>query len=142
MKGLERAIAALWGGCEELSALVSKRSASLIEHQQRRVDQLPDGEAAEKARASLARGWLKLDAEARGRGARPKIDAWLGERNRVAVLVSSDPELEVQGVAVFTASELLQFVPADILAAKAAFEARVYHKIDPQMFPFDDPIPF
>ena len=140
---LEDLISIVWGGIDRLKTYVSQRSQSKIEHQKKRVEKLPEGAAKEKAVNSLNRGWLALDAEARGRGNKPEINAWVGFHfeSKIPVAISTE-EIELENFPCFLPSELVQFVPESLLLAKGAFSGRIEnHKIISE-FPFDDEIPF
>ncbi len=136
-------IATIWGSETRLLESVSKSLRGKFERQ---VGKLENATDKAKIVSAIDRAWVALDEEARKRGHRPDVDVWLGinATSRQPVVVSLF-DVELDGVAVFHPSELIQFVPPHVMQLKGQFDAYVanwkYTKLGDDV-PFDDPIPF
>ena len=136
-------ISKIWGSEMRLIGCVSRSLRSRFERQLEKLENATD---KEKILSALDRAWVALDAEARARGHAPDIEVWIGinETSRQPVALSLHA-FELDGVAVFHPSELIQFVPPHVMNLKGSFGAHVaswkYSKLGDDI-PFDDPIPF
>ena len=147
-------------GCDRLPGLVSPATASLFGSAKAKLDAaIESNDPQETLRRAnvMARGWVKMDTEATGRGHKalsPQIWCHTTSKGfKVAVArseadaiksIRSMPELE--GVAVYSLDEIAHILSAQanslVDAAKKAFPESVVTDVRPKRKKFDDEIPF
>lgn len=142
---IEGIVEHIWGSKTKLRDCVSKTLQARFDRQAQKLVDAPD-DRRDKISAAIDRAWIALDQDARERGHSPTIDAWIGinETSGEPVVVSG-AKLKIEGVAVFHPSELVKFIPPEVMKLKGTFDAHVaswkYTKSSDEV-PFDDPIPF
>ena len=99
-----------------------------------------------KAASAMRRAWWALDGTARAEGKKPAGEAvWVGKHpsgETVCIYTTAASIVDIaEHPSAFHVSELVKFIPAEVLKVKKTFPGSKVSKVQ-QKYEFDDEIPF
>ena len=99
-----------------------------------------------KAASAMRRAWWALDGAARAEGKKPAGEAvWVGKHPSGEIVCIYTTAASIVDIAehpsAFHVSELVKFIPAEVLKVKKTFPGSKVSKVQ-QKYEFDDEIPF